>query len=150
MRRHWLQQNDVVFSRRGDLSRAAAITQREAGWVCGTGCFLLRVSSKQMNAEWLAYRYRHPFIQRQVDACAVGSTMPSLNNAVMHGLRFSLPPVEEQDEIVRQLNSIDNSLRVEAERNEKAKLVKSGLMQDLLTGKVRVKVDEAEEVCAHA
>lgn len=32
---------------------------------------------------------------------------------------------------------------------DKLRSVKSGLMQDLLTGKVRVKVDEAEEVAAH-
>ncbi len=54
LRRHCLQSNDIVFSRRGDLSRAAAIGEREEGWLCGTGCFLLRVPAKDMEARWLA------------------------------------------------------------------------------------------------
>ena len=33
--RHRVAYNDIVFARRGELSRAAVITKREEGWVCG-------------------------------------------------------------------------------------------------------------------
>lgn len=150
MARHRLRLNDVVFSRRGDLSRAAAISPIEDGWICGTGCFLLRCSHDRLNANWIARQYAMPHVQKQVDANAVGSTMPSLNNAVMERLLMLLPSPSEQAEIGRRivvLESVHENLRFEL---HKLSLTKTGLMQDLLTGKVRVKADEAEEVAVHA
>lgn len=147
MRRHWVDPNDIIFSRRGDFCRSAAIGDRESGWVCGTGCFRLRVSRHAIDAAWLSHLYRHPFIQRQVDANAVGSTMPSLNNAVMERLQFTFPPVCEQCEIARRISAIDTCIRTEKERRNKSLLIKLGLMQDLLTGKVRVTVSPSEEAC---
>src|SRR5579885_693443 len=40
--RHRLQSGDIVYGRRGDIGRQALITERESGWLCGTGC--LRIS----------------------------------------------------------------------------------------------------------
>ena len=150
MARHRLRSNDVVFSRRGDLSRAAAILPIEDGWICGTGCFLLRCSPDRLDANWIARQYAMPHVQRQVDANAVGSTMPSLNNAVMERLLMLIPSPSEQAEIGRRvlaLESVHENLRSGL---HKSSLTKTGLMQDLLTGNVRVKVDEAGEVAAHA
>jgi type I restriction enzyme S subunit len=56
-------------------------------------------------------------------------------------LEIPLPPLEEQQKIGEILSEVDK--RLELERNEKARLerIKRGLMDLLLTGKVRVKVD---------
>jgi type I restriction enzyme S subunit len=143
--RHRVRPDDVIFSRRGDLSRAAALSERERGWLCGTGCFLLRASAEKLYPEWLAAMYRYHFVQRQVDANAVGSTMPSLNNAVMERLRFPFPKVEEQAEMMRRLNAEDTFARAEASRLAKLQLIKLGLMQDLLTGKVPVKPEHSDQ-----
>lgn len=139
--RHRIRFNDVVFSRRGELSRAAAITEREEGWICGTGCFLLRCSPTCLDAQWLASQYRFAHVQRQVDANAVGSTMPSLNNAVMEGLLMMFPKPDEQREITRRRRSVGSSIRSLHAQRDKMLVLKTALMQDLLTGKVRVKVD---------
>lgn len=58
---------------------------------------------------------------------------------------IGLPKPDEQNTIVSRLDSI--STRIDLERVLVAKLrqQKQGLMQDLLTGRVRVKVGEAEE-----
>ncbi|MEC8483705.1 MAG: restriction endonuclease subunit S, partial [Pseudomonadota bacterium] len=37
-----LQKNDLVTARRGELGRCALITEREHGWICGTGSFVIR------------------------------------------------------------------------------------------------------------
>jgi len=141
MARHLIRPNDIVFSRRGELSRAAAISNREQGWLCGTGCFLLRASPSLIDAAWLAYVYRYDSVQRQVQARAVGSTMPSLNNAVMERLLMAFPPHQEQLEIRTRLQSLEANVRSQLAQKRKLMVLKTGLMQDLLTGKVRVKVD---------
>ena len=136
--RHRLWPNDVVFSRRGELSRAARIGEREAGWICGTGCFLLRASPNVIDSTWLASVYRHDYVQRQVKTNAVGSTMPSLNNEVMKSLTIALPKPDEQQEIVRRCDAASDSIASSLDQLTKMRALKRGLMEDLLTGNRRV------------
>src|ERR1017187_8144034 len=40
--RHYLREGDILISRRGEFSRYAYINSRYEGWLCGTGCLLVR------------------------------------------------------------------------------------------------------------
>ena len=40
---------DIVIARRGEMGRAAIITEKEQGWLCGTGSFFLHFSSLFFN-----------------------------------------------------------------------------------------------------
>ncbi len=136
--RHIMTSNDVVFARRGDLSRCAAIGQREAGWLCGTGSMLLRASPEVIYGRWLSYFYSHDWGQRQILARVVGSTMVNLNSMLLQRLVIARPDVREQKQIVERLDAQDRQIGVQAESRSKLALIKAGLMQDLLTGRVRV------------
>ena len=142
--RHRVKLGDIIIARRGELSRAAAITQRELGWVCGTGCFLLRLSGSKLDPHFFSYAYRHDIIQRQIEGLAVGSTMPSLNNSVMSSLYFPYLTEDEQHRISDRLETQDKALLSLKYENEKLEKQKAGLMRDLLTGKVRVKMHGQE------
>ena len=143
--RHRVRQNDVVFSRRGELSRVAAISTKEEGWVCGTGCFLLRCPVKYMDSQWLARQYRLPHVQKQVDAKAVGSTMPSLNNNVMAGLVMIFTNNDEQVAIGNKIMALEKYCHNQNNYLIKLRLQKTALMQDLLTGKVQVTPDAEDK-----
>ena len=54
-------------------------------------------------------------------------------------------PFEEQTIVAERLDSIEGLIQQSKEHLAKIRMLKTGLMQDLLTGKVRVKVDEDEE-----
>lgn len=136
--RHRVQPNDLVFSRRGDLSRCVAIEEEHLGWLCGTGCLLARLPANEVNGYWLALVYTQPSIQTQVMGRAVGSTMANLNTSILAAITIARPPVTEQNEIARRLKSLNKRIRFEEEELEKRRFEKSGLMDDLLTGRVRV------------
>ena len=136
--RHRMKVGDVVIARRGDLSRAAAITEPKEGWVCGTGCFLLRLGRGELRAEFASAVYRHDLIQRQIEGMAVGTTMPSLNNSVMERLFFPFCDPDEQTRIIERLAANDALLINSQNHLAKLRQQKQGLMQDLLTGRVRV------------
>ncbi|MEA4885056.1 MAG: restriction endonuclease subunit S [Clostridia bacterium] len=138
MAQYRLHDNDIVFSRRGDLSRATAIGVHGRGWLCGTGCFMLRVPARLVESRWLAAMYRFGLVQRQVAARAVGSTMPSLNSTVMGSLLLPLPEYEEQQEIANRASAVELAVESEFAHYRKLRSLKTGLMQDLLTGRVRV------------
>ncbi|OUB69892.1 restriction endonuclease subunit S [Bacillus thuringiensis] len=67
-----------------------------------------------------------------------------LNATTFRELLLVKPPLEEQERIVEILQSVDDTLSKERERFVALQNLKKGLMQSLLTGKVRVNFDEAE------
>jgi type I restriction enzyme, S subunit len=138
LRRHRLKLGDLIFARRGDLSRCAVVTEREVGWLCGTGCLLMRFKQAILSPSWVSLAYRHDFGQRQIAARAVGTTMVNLNTTLLAHLVFAFPPKEEQENIVWRVAETEALLREESANLAKLCLVKSGLMADLLTGCVRV------------
>jgi restriction endonuclease S subunit len=146
--RHGMKVGDVVIARRGDLSRAAAVSSLCQGWVCGTGCFLLRLGGSRLRSEFAAAFYRHPRVQRQIAGLAVGTTMQSLNNQVMERLQFFFCDVDEQERILAPLRALDQTALAQRHQIEKLRAEKQGLMQDLLTGRVRVRVTDSEVVSA--
>jgi type I restriction enzyme S subunit len=135
--RHRLIVNDVVFSRRGDLSRCVAIGDKQIDWVCGTGCLLARFPSREINASWLALIYQQPGLQSQVLGRAVGSTMANLNASILGELTIGRPEVDEQGEITGRLKAATQRINQETRALTKLKKEKLALMDDLLTGRVR-------------
>jgi len=138
LRRHALKENDVIFARRGELSKCSAISKREEGWICGSDFMLVRVSSSIMSGEWFAHYYRDDIGQRQVMAQAVGSIMKGINTQLMMSLVVALPSIEEQTRILAIIDSQEKIIKETIDQHKKLLKIKHGLMQDLLSGEVSV------------
>ena len=72
-----------------------------------------------------------------------GGAMPALNFKMVGDLELVVPPIEEQCKITNVFQSINDKETAVLEKLSSLKNIKKALMQDLLTGKVRVKVDAA-------
>jgi len=136
--RHNLLPGDLIFARRGDLSRCAWITEQQKGWVCGTGCLLIRPPRGILSPRWTAEIYWSHTTQVQVDVQAVGSTMPNLNTGILSALMIALPNYEEQVRIEEHLQAAEDGQHKMVAQLTKLALLKTGLMHDLLTGEMRV------------
>lgn len=64
-----------------------------------------------------------------------------LNLTIVSDIEIPIPPLTEQEKITRILVTVDRKLELEIDEKTKLERVKSGLMDLLLTGKIRVKVD---------
>lgn len=138
LNRHRVKPNDLLFSRRGDLSRCSYMGPENEGWLCGTGCLLLRLPATALNGYWLAHAYKHPRIQSQVLGMAVGSTMANLNSSILASIRVASPPIWEQETFENIIMATNEQLEDENIALGKLCVQKAGLMDDLLTGHVRV------------
>ncbi len=79
------------------------------------------------------------FINFQDISCYIsGSTREKLNQALLKSIIIPLPPLPEQHRIASVLSQIDEVIEKEERYKEKLERIKQGLMQDLLTGEVRV------------
>lgn len=78
--------------------------------------------------------------QSSLEKQSTGSTVKGIKGSVLHKLNIALPSLSEQQKIATILNSIDDKIEVLLEKKINYKELKQGLMQQLLTGKIRVKV----------
>lgn len=67
-----------------------------------------------------------------------GSTFEAISSRELKNYSIPLPPLTEQQRIAEILSQIDNVIEKEQAYRQKLERIKKGLMEDLLTGKVRV------------
>lgn len=90
------------------------------------------------NNEYIYYiiLYKFEDYKSQISQQAV----PIINKTTFSKLKFSIPPIEEQRKIANILSSVDKQIEEYEKKKEKLEELKKGLMQNLLTGKIRVKI----------
>jgi type I restriction enzyme S subunit len=129
--------DDVLLTRTGNTG--VVVTGQEG--VFHNNFFLIDYDRKTIDKGYLVYYLSSNKIQELIRAKAGSTTIPDLDHGDFYGIHFVRPPLTEQKRIAEILSSVDRKL--ELEKFEKAKLerIKLSLMDLLLTGKVRVKVD---------
>lgn len=100
-----LAEGDVVVARRGEMGRCAVVGRAEAGWLCGTGSFVLR-PSVSIDPLFAALFVRSPQTVATLAGESVGATMQNLNQRIMASLRLVLPPLAEQKRIVAKVDQL--------------------------------------------
>ena len=53
--RHLLKAGDIVFPRRGEISKCALIDESQEGFFCGTGCLKIEIPHEVYSARFLYY-----------------------------------------------------------------------------------------------
>jgi type I restriction enzyme S subunit len=66
------------------------------------------------------------------------TALPSLSGSVLSAIELSLPPLDEQTAIAEVLSDMDAELAALTQRRDKTRALKQGMMQELLTGRVRL------------
>jgi type I restriction enzyme S subunit len=100
-----LVKDDVVIARRGDMGRCAIVTEKEDGWLCGTGSFFIRLSSF-INRDYFVKVFSSDYSKAYLSSFSVGSTMDNLNHRILNSYPFPLPPLTEQERIVAKLERL--------------------------------------------
>lgn len=105
-----------------------------------------RPLSNIVNSYYLSRYINSETGKRFVTGGKAGGAQQNLNVAIMKKLPLALPQLDEQVMIVNIIDSIDKKASNEKTKLNNLKIFKQGLMQALLTGKVRVKVNEQEVI----
>jgi type I restriction enzyme S subunit len=104
-----LREGDVVLGRRGDIGRCAGVSKDQEGWLCGTGCFIIRPGTKS-DPYFLTCALGSPAYRKKLESLASGMTMLNLGNKALNGMEILLPPVAEQRRIAEVLLSVDRAI----------------------------------------
>ena len=116
LQRHILRRGDIVYGRRGDIGRRAIVTDREAGWLCGTGCIRVSLGDAILDPHFLFYYLGDSRVVAEIAARAVGATMPNLNTSILRSVRVSFPRLPAQQRIASILSTYDHLIENNARR----------------------------------
>ncbi|MEF8702376.1 MAG: restriction endonuclease subunit S [Candidatus Accumulibacter sp. UW26] len=133
-----LEVGDIVFSRVGSIDRNALIREEEEGWLFSGRLLRIRPDKKTVFAPYLSLQFHTATFKNSVLAVAVGQTMASLNTKILKGLSVPMPSIGEQTAIATVLSDMDTELAALEARRDKTRLLKQGMMQELLTGRTRL------------
>jgi type I restriction enzyme S subunit len=128
--------NDILISVRAPVGDVNIAPYK----LCiGRGLAAIRFNLNRAS-HWF-YFYYFQKIKNFLENLGKGSTFKAISKEDLENLKVPYPPLCEQQKIAEILSTLDK--RLEIERKEKAKLerIKQGLMDLLLTGKVRVRIE---------
>lgn len=139
LRSHQVRPGDVLLTKMG-LPPCVSCVYPE--WmpkgVITADVIRLRVQPQDARAAWISEYVNSVQVARQVRAITAGVTRPKVTLADARSLLAAVPTLREQDEILTRIEPINGSLTQHRFQLNQLALLKSGLMDDLLTGRVRV------------
>lgn len=106
--RHKLHKDEIVFPRRGEISKCALVKQDQEGFLCGTGCLKITIPSKILNPLFIKYYLSKQEIIEWLDSNAVGATMKNLSTVILEKLPVYYPTLPIQKKIAGILSAYDD------------------------------------------
>ncbi|EPZ8231043.1 restriction endonuclease subunit S [Vibrio alginolyticus] len=138
--RRVLQDGDILMSTvRPNLKGFAKVTFCYADCIASTG-FAVLTPKKKVSGDYIYQYIFSAHVTGQIDSLVVGSNYPAINSSDVSGLKVYCPEFEEQQKIASVLTTADKEIELLEAKLAHLKQEKKALMQQLLTGKCRVKV----------
>ncbi|XRO76867.1 restriction endonuclease subunit S [Methanocaldococcus sp. 10A] len=140
--KYLIKKDDILISRAGTVGISVLSEQDYNNVIFGSYLIKLQLKPKAFP------KYVHYFLQSEHYwkhiGKAQGSTLKNINLPLLKSLIIPLPPIEEQQKIAEILRKTDEAIQKVDESIEKFEKLKKGLMNILLNGKVRAKVENGK------
>ncbi|HJK93563.1 MAG TPA: restriction endonuclease subunit S [Polyangiaceae bacterium LLY-WYZ-15_(1-7)] len=136
----------VLYTAVGSFGHAAVVShQRPFAFQRHIAC--IYPVQNRLRGGYLALILNGPQARRHADVVAIGNAQKTVTLGELSKFLVPLPPTEEQDRLASRVATLDRRIGAEEHDAGKLRLVKQGLMEDLLTGRVRVTalLEEAAE-----
>ena len=139
-----LQMGDVIITKDSetpdDIAKAATVIENLKNVLCGYHLAILRPKQDVLSGLYLGQYLMLPSVRYQFTRVANGATRFGLAVSSIEEVVIDYPTFDEQQKIAEILNNCDNEIELLNCKVELLTQQKRGLMQKLLTGKIRVKV----------
>lgn len=137
--RRYIISNDILISGVRPNLKAFAIYQRPDSneWICSTGFHVLTAKDK-VSPQFFYYQILSSIGESQFYSFVAGSNYPAIGDSDMKRMLLLVPPYDEQKNISKKIEDVLFYQKQKKEKIETLERLKKSLMQNLLTGKVRV------------
>ncbi len=140
-----IKKGDLLFAGSGETKEeigkcVAFVDDCEA--YAGGDIVILRPQA--VDSLFLGYSLNTPSIARQKSSRGQGDAVVHIGSAALSNVILNLPPLPEQTAIATVLSDMDVELTALEQRLDKTRALKQGMMQELLTGRTRLRPGNAE------
>lgn len=136
-----LVEGDVVFSRVASVGRLGLIHKEHEPLLMSSNCIRLR-PGRAFNSKFLTHIFLDAeSVARQVEAMSNAGARPIVTPRFLRRMLIPRPPRDEQDEIATLIEAADANVRGVRDEITALGRLKRSLLQNLLTGRVRVRVE---------
>lgn len=138
-----VQEGDLLFNGTsetpGDLAMGAVVAAHQDNLFLNSFCFGFRVYDQgEYLPLFLAYFFRGSPGRTLMYALAQGATRYNMSKSQFRTLKLWIPLFDEQTAIANVLSDMDAEIAALEHRREKTSALKQGMMQQLLTGRIRL------------
>lgn len=134
-----LQPGDVVFSRVADVGRSAVVTSHESGWIMSSNMMWICTDPARARAGFVQSNISgNHRVREQISRFVNAAGRDVANANIMNLLNLTWPSIQEQDAILKVLAGLNAKTAQTITELAKLRLVKQALMNDLLSGRVRL------------
>jgi len=148
-----LKDGDIVFVDASEddngTSRHLVISNpTDIPFISGLHTIVAKSNNHTLDNLFKRYCFQSLEIKKQFRFFSVGTKVSGINKSNIVKLHLSAPPLPEQQAIAAILSDMDAEITTLESRRDKTKLLKQGMMQELLTGRIRLIPPAAHAVSA--
>ncbi len=134
-----IRTGDLLFAGSGEtaeeIGRCAAYVGKEKAYAGGD---IIVLTASGQNSIYLGHLMNHPIVSVQKTRMGQGDAVVHISTNNLAQIQIKLPPIAEQNTIATVLSDMDAEIVALEERRDKTRAIKRGMMQQLLTGRVRL------------
>lgn len=133
---------DILFAASGEtkeeIGKSVAYTENETAFA-GGDIIILHLDTEKFDAKFCGYALNAKYVIKQKAQRGQGDAVVHIVPRDLATILFAFPPKPEQTHIATALSNIDALISELGRLIEKKRAIKQGAMQQLLTGKQRLK-----------
>ena len=138
-----LEDGDVVFvdaseDDEGTSKYIVVVNKDDIPFIAGLHTIVAKSKTDELTHEYRRYCFQTKDIHQQFLFFAVGTKVSGISKSNIPKLTLPVPSYPEQAAIAEILMDMDSEIDVLEVKLEKARLLKQGMMHNLLTGKIRL------------
>lgn len=139
LRKGTLERGDIVITTRGTIGNLVYYNENIPYKVCriNSGMAIFRNKIDQILTHYLKIQLESTHVQKHIEALTYGTAQPALTIKTLKSLTLPVPPIDEQIRIVNLASEFASEVTVNKAILSNLLRLKRGLMNDLLTGRVR-------------
>ena len=131
--------HDILITKDGTIGKVAFLDDVPCLGTLNSGIFVVRSHSEELDQCYLSKIFESFIFDAFLESLVAGSTINHLYQKDFVHFNFPVPPTKsEQTAIANILSDCDSEIAALEEKRDKYKEIKQGMMQQLLTGKIRL------------
>ena len=135
---------DVLLTKDGTIGKAGFIDSIPGPATLNSGIFVIRPKSNTYVPKYMYYILTSQIFGDFLNRLQAGSTISHLYQKDFVDFTFKAPQIDEQRAIVTILSDLDAEITALERRLDKTCSIKQGMMQQLLTGAIRLPIPSVE------